>query len=308
MDLYNFPMAYGGLTLNGHRTAAGLEDATKLADTIRVNAFDFSRVQQRDQREPLHLVTGGDLGDATGAFRFLSVAGAIRGSTGAKLTDRISGLLATFDVEARQLASPSTVGVQPFTFTDVTEVTTGRGTSYTDPISGLVTGEYVVERFYARPAAFPIITGRRSGGDSVLFACELVCPDIRRYLDTAEAVVLNSGNGFSATCPNWNAAMGKAVDPVLTIVMSGNGASNLTIDLAADGRGALVLNMAAAGAGTFTVDCATGAITKGSTPRADLRTSPVNTYPFVKAGGDTATVTNTTNVTSVTVGYRQARG
>ena len=71
MDLYSFPLAYRGLTLNEHRTAAGALDATKEADTIRVDRFDFSRLQQRDQREPLNLLTGGDLGDASPTFRYL---------------------------------------------------------------------------------------------------------------------------------------------------------------------------------------------------------------------------------------------
>ena len=308
MDLYDFPLGFRSLVMNAHRTAAGLEDASKLADTIRVNAFDFSRLQQRDQRESFHLITGGDLGDASLAFRFLSVSGIIRASTGAKLADAISSVEATFDVEEAQLASPTTDGVLPFTFTDTTELTTGRGTAHTDPVSGLAAGQYVKERFYARPATYPIITQRRSGGDTALFAVELACPDPRRYIDTAEAVVLNSGNSFSATCPNWNALMGKTVAPVLTIVMSGNGATNLTIDAAADGKAALVLNMAAAGAGTFIVDCATGIITKAGVHVASLRTSAVDTFPTIKPGGDTLAATNTTALTSVTADYRQARG
>jgi len=308
VDLYNFPLGFRSLVMNKHRTAAGLEDPAYLADTIRVNAFDFSRIQQQDQRESFHLITGGDLGDASIAFRFLSVSGIIRASSGAKLADAIAAVEATFDVEECQLASPATGGVLPFTFTDVTEASTGRGTAYTDPVTGIVTGEYLKERFYARPAGYPIITARRSGGDTVLFATELACPDPRRYIDTAEAVVLNSGNSYTAACPNWTAAIGKAVAPLLTIVMSGNGASNLTIDIGSDAVAALVLNMAAAGSGTFTVDCASGVILKATTPRADLRTSAVNTYPLIRAGGDTLVATNTTNVTSITVGYRQARG
>lgn len=308
MDVYNFPFGYRSLVMNAHRTATGAEDATRLADTIRVNAFDFSRLQQQDQREAFNLVSGGDVGDATLAFRFLSIGGVIRASNGSKLTDRISEIEATFDVEEAQLASAATAGVLPFTFTDVTEVVTGRGTAYTDPVSQLVTGEWVKERFYARPAAYPIITQRRSGGDTALFACELACPDPRRYLDVAESVVLNAGNGFSATCPNWNALMGKTVAPLLTIVMAGNGAANLTIDAAGDLAGPLILNMAAAGAGTFTVDSATGRIQKAGVDRADLRASAVNTYPAIKPGGAVVAATNTANLTTVTISYRQARG
>lgn len=309
MDSYYFPMAYPGITLNEHRTSAGAEDSTKLNDTIRVDRLDWSRIQQRDQREPLHLLSGGDLGDATAAFRYISLAGTILGSTGAKLSDKISQLMAAFDVEEAQFDSPSTEGIQPFTFTDVTEVVTGRGTAFTDPVSGLSNGQYVLERFMARPAAFPIITARRSGGKTALFSVELVCADPHRYIDTAEAVVLNSGNSFTATPPNWNSSIGKVVYPVLTLVMAGNGASNLSIDANGDlASGPLVLNMAAAGAGTFVIDCATGRITKSSLDVAALRTSAVDTYPRVIPGGSVWTVTNTTNVTSLTIGYRQARG
>lgn len=308
MNSYFFPFEYRGLVLNGHRTAAGLEDQTKLADTIRVDRFDPSRLQQRDQREALHLLTGGDLGDATAAFRFISLGGLVRGSTGAKLEDKISALMTAFDVEAAILASPSTDGVQPFTFTAPTEVSSGHGSAWVDPISGLSVGEYVVERFYARPATFPIITGRRSGGDTGLFSVELVCEDPRRYLDTAEAIVLNSGNGFSATAPNWNTTMGKAVAPIITIVMSGNGNSGLTLGAANDPFVNLVLNMSAAGAGTFVIDCATGLITKSGVHMASLRTSAVNTFPIIMPGGSVVSAVNTTNVTSITFGYRQARG
>ena len=308
MDLYSFPLAYRGLTLNEHRTAAGALDATKEADTIRVDRFDFSRLQQRDQREPLNLLTGGDLGDASPTFRYLSLAGMVKGSNGMKLSDKIAALLAAFNVEEAQLASPTTVGLLPLTFTDVTEVNTGRGTAWTDPTQSGQSGYYVVERFLARPAGWPIITQRRSGGDSAGFALELVCADPRRYIDTAESVVLNSGNGFSASCPNWNTTQGWAVPPTLTIVTSANGSATFTFAIA-DGIADLVLNLSAVGAATIVVDCAAGTIKIGSTHRADLRTSVVDSlFKRVPRGGATAAASNTTNVTSVTLAYRQARG
>lgn len=307
MDVYSFPFGYRNLTLNGHRSAAGALIEANLGNSIRVDRFDFSRIQQQDQRESFHLITGGDLGDATAAFRFLSVAGSIVASSGAKLDDWISQLFSTFDVEECQIASPSTNGVLPFTFYGVTETVTGRGASFTDPVTGLVAGEFLKERFLARPSGFPIITQRRSGGDTALFALELACPDPRRYIDTAESVVANAGNGYSATAFNWSAALGKALRPLITVVMSGNGASNLTIAIAGGG-GPLVLNMSAAGAGTWVIDTATGLITKAGVHQASLRTSAVDSFPFLKAGSSLVTVTNTTNVTSVTLDYRQARG
>jgi len=303
---YYFPMEYRGFVFNAHRSAAGVEVPAFIADTARVQSFDPTRLQQRDQREALHLLTGGDLGDATLVFRYISLSGILKASTGAKLSDQIAAMEAAFDVEEAQRASPATEGVLPFTFTDTTEVVTGRGVAWTDPVTGLGDGQYVKERFMARPAGFPILPGRRSGGDSVTFACELVCPDPRRYIDTAESVVLNGANGFAANCPNWTAAQGVAVFPLVTIVMSGAGSAGLTIDLG--DVASLSLNMAGETAGTFTWDTATGIIKKGATHRADLRNTAASTlFGYISAGGNAAAAGNTTNVTSITIAYRQAR-
>ena len=306
-NVYYFPMAFRGLAMNQHRSATGTEVLPR-PDTIRVDRFDLSRIQQRDQREALHLLSGGDLGDATLTFRYLSVSGMIKASTGSKLSDLIGGFLQAFQVEEAQLASSSTGGVSAFTFTDTTEVVTTHGTAWLDPVTGITDGEYVAEQLMGRPASFPIVTGRRSGGDSALFAVELVIPNPRRLLTVAESKVANAGNGFAIACPNWNAAQGIAVPPVLTIVMAGAGSAALTIDISGDGVSALVLAMSAETAGTFTVDMETGLIKKASTHRADLRTSAAATlYGRIPRGGGTMTITNTTNVTSVTAAYSQAR-
>ena len=78
-NVYYFPMAFRGLAMNQHRSATGTEVRPR-PDTIRVDRFDLSRIQQRDQREALHLLSGGDLGDATLTFRYLSVSGMIKAS------------------------------------------------------------------------------------------------------------------------------------------------------------------------------------------------------------------------------------
>lgn len=307
-DLFDFPLAFRSLVLNEHRTAAGALDQTKENDTIRVNVFDFSRLQQRDQREPLNLLTGGDLGDASPTFRYLTLAGTIKAPTGMGLSDKIAAFLQAFNIEEAMLASPSTDGLSALTFTDTTLVNTGRGTAWTDPTLGTA-GYYVKERFLARPAGWPSITGRRSGGDSVAFATELICADPRRYIDTAESVVLNSGNSYSASCPNWNATIGWAVPPLITIVTSASGSASFTLDITGDGVDAIVLDLSAVGATTIVWDTANGTIKVGATHRSDLRTSSVTSlFPRIPRGGGTATATNTTNVTSVTLAYRQARG
>jgi hypothetical protein len=305
---YYFPLAYRGFGFNAHRNADGTENAANLSNTARVDRFDASRLQQRDQREALHLLTGGDLGDATLAFRYISIAGSITASTGSKLSDRIAELLAAFNVEEAQIESLSTEGVMPLTFTDTTEVNNGRGTAWVDPITGVADGYYVPEKFLARPAGVPIITQRRSGGHTALYAVELVCPDPRRYCQTAESLVANSGNSYTVALPNWNTLQGVSLAPVLTIVMAGAGSASLTIDIGNDGVGALVLDMSGVTAGTFTVDCATGVIKKGSVYNAQLRTSAVSTlFARVARNGGNLVVTNTTNVTSVTAAYSQAR-
>jgi len=310
VDLYDFPQGYRGLVLNEHRTAAGALDRTKERDTIRVDRFDFSRLQQRDQREPLNLLTGGDLGDAAAAFRYLSVAGTIKAQTGMDLSDKIAAVLQAFSIDEAIGENPTTGGLSPFTFTDVSRFDTGQGTAYTDKTLAAQTGFYVPEQFMARPAGFAIITGRRSGGDAVGFAVELICADPRRYIQAAKAIVLNAGNGYSATCPNWSSVMGWAAPFVATIVMAGNGAANFSLDVAGDGIGALVLDLSAIGAATIVVDSSTGLITVAGTHRADLRTSTAETAVFARIprGGNVASATNTTNVTSVTIAYRQARG
>lgn len=306
MDTFDFPMGFRSLTLNAHRTTAGAIDTAKEADTIRVTTFDPSRIQQRDQREAMHLVPGGDLGDATLAFRYLSVAGMIKASTGAKLDDAIAAVESTFHIEECQRASPTTEGVLPFWFYGVTEVTGLPGSSALADGSGYA----VKERYYVRPAGYAVIVGKRSGGDSVPFACELVAPDTRRYLDTANSVVLNSGNSYSAACPNWNAAQGVASYPTITILMAGAGSATFGLAITNDDAGTLTLDLSGCtGGDSVTLDTLTGVLKKNGVHAAQLRASDVLTlFPFIAAGGGTASATNTTNVTSVTIAYRQARG
>lgn len=301
-DVYDYPFGFRGLVLNEHRTSAGLYDETKEDETIRVTLFDFSRLQQRDQREPLHLLTGGDLGDATLAFRYLSISGVVKSRTGAGLADKVSAIEQAFDVEEAQRDSVATEGLSDFTFTDTTLLSSIPGSV---ALAAPEVGFYVPEKYIARPAAFPVITGRRSGGNAATWATELVCEDPRRYLQTATTITLNGGNGFSQTCPNWNTTLGKAVFPLITITTSANGSATFTLTM---GGKVLVLNLSGVGAASITIDTATGIIKKGGVHAADLRVSAVDSYPSVPRGGTTAVATNTTNVTSVVIAYSQARG
>lgn len=290
----DFPIGYRGVTANEHRSTAGGYVVASEKDTTIVQQFDFSRLQLRDQREGLHAASGGDLGVGTEVFRYLSLVFKHKGSTGEALEDRLAAYLRAFNIEEAQLDSPTTEGVSALDFYCPTAYS---GTGVSSPVR---------EKFLARPAAGPAWVSRAQDGLTALMGVELVCPDPRRYLYTATSVTLSSGAGFSnRTLPNWNTTMGRKVYPLITLTMSGNGHASLTIT---DGTTSLVLNMSAAGAGTFTIDMATGIIKKSTTKRADLRSSGVNTFWGVPAGGlTTVSMTNTTNVTSAVFSYNQAR-
>lgn len=291
MDLYDFPMTYRGLTLNGHRNTDGTLNQSYENDTIRVDRFDFSRLQQRDQREAYQLITGGDLGDSTLAFRYLALSGVIKAPSGDALSDKIAALLQAFHVEESQIDFGSTEGASPFTFYDTTAVV-----GYTP---------YQKERFLCRPAAYPIITGRRSGGDAVGFALELVCADPRRYRDTARQITLNSGNSFSASCPNWNSTIGVSVHPVITFTMSGAGHDHATITLNSK---ALQLDLTGmVNNDVVVVDTYLSTIKKNGAWAAQIRQSAVDTFPTVPRGGATATGSNTNGISSIVLDYREAR-
>ena len=287
----DFPLAYRSLTLNRHRSAAGAEVAAYRVHTIRVDRFDFSRLQVRDQREPRNLISGGDLGDATETFRYISLGGTILAPSGSELEDYIGSLFQAFGLEEAQLASPTTKGLAAFTYTVPTDVATY--------------SPYQVERLMARPAGFPVVYEGRSRGFSRSFALELICEDPRRYRDTATSKTLSTGAGWSQACPNWNATIGRFTFPVFTITASGAGATNFTLS---DGTKTLVLNLSTlVNNDVVTIEPEFGIIKKNGAHLASLRTSAVDSFFGIPRGGATIGATNTTNITSVVIGYREAR-
>lgn len=291
---FDFPFGYRSLTLNGHRNTDGsLKKGSYESDTILVTRFDPSRISIRDQREPFHLIPGGDLGAASKGFRYISMGGLLKATTPAKLDDLIASVMSTFDIDECQLASPSTYGVTPLTFYSETE------------LAGY--GPVVQEEFLCRPAGIPALPERMSGGLVIPFALELVCGDPRRYRVTAQSRVLNGGNGFSSTAPNWSTTLGMSVYPVITILMSAAGATNFTFT--SDAGGPFVLNLSGmAASDSIVVDALNTTIHRNGVDRADLRTSAVSDWPILLGGVRNISASNTTGVTSVTVAYHEARG
>lgn len=293
LRITDFPFGYRGYTFNNHRTTAGAYDVTYEKNTTIIDTFDFSRVQWRDQREGLHNLTGGDVGTANEVFRYLAFGGLIVATTGEILEDRIARILRIFNIEEAQLDSPTTEGVTAFDFYCPTALPP---TGFTSPVR---------EKFMARPSAPMAWVERMHDGLSARFATQLICPDPRRYLYTATAVTFSAGAGWTQALPNWDAELGRKTYPVVTVVLSGAGHASMTFS---DGTTSLVCDFSAESSGTFTIDMATSLIKKGSTKKAYIRTSAVDTYWGIPANGvAAAAVTNRTNVTSVTFTYNQAR-
>jgi len=294
LRISDFPIGYRGFTFNTHRSTAGAYLVASERDTTVVQSFDISPIQFRDQREALHGQTGGDFGVGNEVFRFTTLVGKIKSSSGEKLEDVIGTLGRLGSLDEAMYDFPSLMGVSAIDFYCPTEVS---ATGISSPVRELL---------YGRPAG-PLAWGERSqDGLTAIFSLGLVCADPRRYLYTATSVSLASGTFSNRTLPNWTATQGRKVYPVVTLTMSGNGSATLTLTDAATST-ALILDMSAAGSGTFTIDMATGIIKKSSTKRADLRTSAVDTFWGIPAGGTTVTITGTTNITTAVFAYRQAR-
>lgn len=291
LRITDFPIGVRGYTFNKHRATDGTYDVTYEKDTTVVQQFDFSPVQVRDQREALHALTGGDFGTGNEVFRYLSLLVKIKASTGEALEDEIAKIVRVGSLEEALLDYPTTMGVSALDFYCPTSVSA----------TGIATP--VREKFLVRPAGPTAWVERSQDSLTALASLSFVAADPRRYLYTATSAA-PTGAG-SVALPNWTTTQGRKVYPLVTLVMSGNGNNNVTIS---DGTTSLVLDLSAAGSGTFTIDMATHIIKKGTAVRADLRTSGVNTYWGIPAGGvAAATITNRTNMTSSTFSYNQAR-
>lgn len=311
----DYPVSYRAHSFNSYRTAAGGINQAAQNENYRLERFDFGRLQIRDQREALHLMSGGDLGVATNVFRFVSLVGEVKAGNGATLEDMTSLFLRVFDVEDAQTASPLTEGVSAIDFYTPTN---SAPVGYTSPVRELLLG---------RPGTPPQVFDRRSGGLARTFAAEMVCPDHRRYTYDPTVVTLNSGNGFFANCPQWDVNLGIMTFGVIQLNLSGAGHASCTLrsNPPVGSNIDLVLDLSGLGGGnhTISVDMLNKVIVDGTidpltraitgSHRADLRTSDPDTfwgiprgYPPV-AGGTAFRIVNTTNLDSATLTYRPAR-
>lgn len=313
----DYPITFSGLVLNDNKSTAGVRDVTKDKSCYEVLSFDPSRLQYRDQKEGLHLISGGDLGAATRVFRYLSLVGIIRDTTPALLADREARLRRAFDIEEAQYTSPTTVGQQALDFYTPTAVAP----------SGFSSSSPVHELYLCRPSVYPQAYDRVNQGLQESFAIELVCADPTRYMYAASTATANSGDSFSVAVPNWDATSGAMTWPVLRLnLAAGSHASTVNLRFTPTTYGSVVnlvldlSNAAFTGSHTVDIDMRTrvilldGAINSlsrvltGGTQVAWARTSAVDTYWGIPANGGTFAITaGTSNLTSGVLSYRQAR-
>jgi hypothetical protein len=291
--ILSYPLTYRGLTLQGHFSTAGVYDRTKELNTYLVEQFDFARLQIRDQREGLHLVTGGMFGPATKQLRYLSLRGSIRADGDELLEDMAGELYAHFDIENAQDDQPQFRGEHLLDFYTPTNIA-----GYANPVH---------ELFLARPVGHPQLSERRSVGQTMAFRLELACIDPRRYLYDIDQVTFSAGMGWTQILPNWTVDQGAEVWPFLLIDLSGEGGSGFTItdDISGD---QFLLDLSGVSS-DIAVDMQTMDIYRNSdgARRDYLRASDVNSWLPIAAGGTQWTISGHTGVTEVLVGYRQAR-
>lgn len=310
-----FPITFGTFNVNDMYSTAGVRDVTKDKSNFRVTRFDASRLQYRDQREGLHLISGGDLGAATRVFRYLSLIGELADTTPALFYDRRARLMRAFDLQEAQYVAPTTVGQQSLDFYTPTAV----------PPSGFTSP--VHELYWCRPSAYPQAYDRVNSGLRESWAVELVCGDPTRYMYTASTATANSGNSYSVAVANWDALMGAATWPIVRLnLAAGAHAATVSLRFVPTSFGStqtLSLDLSAAtynGVHTIDVDMQTkivlldGAINSlthvitGGTQIGDSRSSAVDSWWSIPANGGTFSISaGTSNITSGVVTWRHAR-
>lgn len=283
------------LVLNNHRTPDGeIDDAALAGGHYVVEAYDFSPLDIREQREGMHLGIGGDFGPANRVFRHISLRGVIVAPDSPTLDYMEAEFLAAFDIDHAESDNPTGFGEGTLKHWSDTS------------FSGPGIGGRVLEGFYCRPEAYPVTFDRRGvRGQTRAFLTQLVAAYPYRVLFPQESVVFSAAAGWSQALPNWNARIGGFSRLTLDIEHVGNGASNLTLS---DGTRTLVLDMSSAGNSHLYVEGWTRQIYNTvPEPKQNLRTSNIDSFFDVPPGGITLAVGNTTNIASVTATYHQTR-
>jgi len=298
--MLGFPVTFGhgSFTFNEHLSGAGVVDPTQVHDTV---VLDRARwiPNYRDLRDPYHLAQGGGLGRVHKGILALVAEGRILvpdATQVASMSDRVREMRYAFDPYQAYIDSVATDGAYALDYTERTTDTT------TYP-----TGVILLRR-YMRPNLQPTFEERLTDRTMQPFSIVLVAGDPREYEQAEQTLVLTPG---SPSGPVEN--RGTTPGPMqVTIVMSGGGATNFTITSAGV---SFVLNLSTLIASdTVVVTMETAApygrgrrITKNGTDAFSLKTSAVNSWLAAPVGSPTFTITNTSGVTSCTLGWFSAR-
>ena len=293
MLLYPASYAHKSFAFNSHLAADGTNVETNVNTTTTIDARSIV-TGYRDLREPLHLAQGGTLGRVHKNMTLIRLAGRMEATDAAQpkgLSDREREMLAAFDPYLCYLDSPSTDGAYAFDFTEPTADTTNYPAGH------------IHLRYYCRPTERPSMEERIGENGWRGWALSLVAPDPRCYEQTLGSRVLTPGS------PTGNVVnTGNVPGPLrITLVMAGNGSASFTIN-------GFVLNLAASGTSTIIANMETCGpfgrgrrITKAGVDAFSLKTSSATTWLTAPVGTTSFTISSTTNVTSCTVEWGNAR-
>lgn len=264
------------------------QNAAYRESDYRLESLDPTPVQSVDYRELRQHLEGAEPNEAFEGVRLITGRGLVLGSSAADLEDKTWAMYEAFSPAACREASKSLTpkGVLPYDFKRASA------------------SAAKALRFYCRPAlGRPVIIGRMREGFSRPFLFQLVALDPFAYdqsetsqtfaLVTGETVV-NPGNVYTR--------------PVIRIITSAAGASNLTITNTTTGQ-ALVFDATTMGAGSILdLDVARGTAknSTGTIDRYPAVTSGFVTSLYLVPGNNVIALTNTTNVSSVRYTFRGA--
>lgn len=262
------PVTYNGLTLNNPSDPK--DDRYELNIVVPTTAINVTV-------EPHPSSDGSEAYTPYRASRNIRLLGVIRAPSVAKLYDKMKSLAAAFDPAVVAYNNPT----DSFLALDFSTPTTDT----TNFPSGLAAC-----RYYARARTVPEPMVSVFGGWSAFFSIDLFVRDPRRYVQTASTV---TGTGTAA-----NTVADTVSWPTVTITATGAGSATYSVANTTLGK-TLTLNLSGLVNGnTVTVDMARAKVSKNGVETPSLFVSG-NYWP-IQPGNNTITVTNGTNVTTVT--------
>jgi hypothetical protein len=301
---HRYRSTYNGITFNGiyppgWDPAAPTDQAqfvSSFAESdYRLDSLDFTSLSTQDLREIKQFMDGAEPNEIFEGIRTIVGRGKILAASPADLEDKSWALHRAFSpMEVRRVSKQSIVGTNPDEPAGVLPYNFSRDHAPTR----------LNLRFYARPnIGRPLAIGRRAEGLTRDFAFQLVAYDPRAYSQALVTRVFTNHSGGNNTV----AYLGNTYSyPQVRIVMSGNGAATHTLRNDTSGN-QMTFDLSGLGAGTIWLRMARGEADNGSgTSRYYLRKSGFLTNMFLVPGNNQWQFSPATNVTSVTLYYRDA--